>query len=232
MDMKIVLVCIICGILCLPLLSNGEKLYLRDGSILNGTIETLKADSVRIKTSFGTRITISREDIYRIEFIDSIPPTPAAAGQSLVTAEPGSLHVLFASQELSSKIVVHRGKDETLCRDANSIDQKLIIDDELQFAYADTVTDKKIRKGAETIYKNTIKLQDIKISLPAGMHTMRLVIGSRGRIEQEHRFETEPLLESLERNNLVIYPGKTTKLVIEVDRRKWGMGKTELSVRE
>lgn len=218
--------------LALPLVSNGEKLYLRDGSILNGTIGALTADSVSITTSFGRTFSFARKEIIRIDFSDSAAVAPASGLIAPAAAEPGSLLVLFDSQELSSKIIVQRERDLALSLDANSIEELLYIDNEIVFSYVDTTTDKKIRNGAETIYKNTIELRNIRVALPSGPHVMRLIVGSRGRNAHKDRFENDPLLETLERNNLIIYPGKTTRLVIEAKKKRWGMGGTELMIRE
>lgn len=229
-SMRIFLICFVCALLCIPLFSSGEKLYLLDGSILNGTIETLDADSVYITTTFGNRLVLARKTISRIEFHDL--PSSGSGISNLVQTDPGSLLVLFDSQELSSKIIVHRDKDIALSLTANTIEQILYIDNEIVFAYEDTLPDKKIRKGADTIYKNTIELKDIRISLPAGPHTMKLIIGNKGRIKQKERFDNDPLLKTFERSNLIIYPGKTTRLVIEAKKKKWGMGGMELRIRE
>lgn len=219
-------------LLSYPLLSSGERLYLRDGSVLNGTIETLKADSVYITTSFGTRLAIARGDIVRIVFDEAAARQSESGTNPPATAPAGSLFVFFDKARLSSKIIVHRDRDLQLSLDANSIEQKLFIDQELVFSYLDTLTDKKIRNGAETLYKNTIELKDIKIALPAGPHALRLVIGNTGRREHRERFENAPLLETLERNNVVIYPGRITRLVVDVKKKRWGMGETELQIEE
>lgn len=230
--MRIVRILLIIGILSVPLLSNGEMLYLRDGSVLKATIKALDADSIHVVTSFGRAIAFARADVIRIEFSDSAAGSNRSIGYPPATAEPGSLLVMFDSQELSSKVVVNRNKDLARSLAANAIEELLYIDNEVAYSYVDTTMDKTIRNGAEKIYKNTITLQDIRIALPAGPHALRLVIASRGRMEERESFEYEPLLETLERSNTMIYPGKTTRLVIEVKRRKWGMGGTELRVSE
>lgn len=218
--------------LLIPLLSSGEKLYLRDGSMLNGTIQALDADSVSITTSFGRRLAFARKDVFRIEFSDSAVFSSGLGQGVPAPAEPGSLLVLFEAQELSSKIIVHRDRELELSLEANTIEQLLYIDNVLVFSYSDTSTDKKIRKGDDTILKNTIVLKDIRISLPAGPHMVRLIVGSKGRTAHKARFENEPLLETLERSNLIIYAGNTTRFVIEAKKKKWGMGGSELLIRE
>ncbi|MBI4719640.1 MAG: hypothetical protein HY770_00045 [Chitinivibrionia bacterium] len=229
--MRIILVLVLCVGFLLPIALQGAKLYLKDGSVITGDLVASREDSVFFRTSFRGLVAFSARDVMKIELADS--PPPASRGESppfpgFTNAEPGSLFVLFQNEKLSSKIVVHRDMEKELCMQANTIEQALFVDNELAFSCSDSIPDKKIRSGPNTIYKNTMQFKDIRIGLPSGPHSCRIVIGNRGRTAHAKRFENEPLYETLELGSILVYPAKATTVTIDVKKKMWGMGAAKL----
>jgi hypothetical protein len=219
---------LLCLGLFLPCASRSARLYLKDGSIITGELVASNEDSVVFRTSFKGRVAFVKQDVLRIDLSDA-PTTAVGGSASLFTsAEPGSLQVLFHTEKLSSKVIVHRDHEKEAYMRANSIEQKLFVDNEQVFSCVDSLPEKTVRNGPDTIYKNTMALEDIKVQLLPGSHSCRIVVENSGRRAHRDWFDNEPLYETLEVGSVIIYPGKTTTLSIDVRKRRWGLGETEL----
>jgi len=144
-------------------------------------------------------------------------------------AEPGSLVVQFGNAKFSTKALVRRGKREEEILEANYIEQSLYVDGRMVFTAVDSTMDKVIRKGPDTIYKNTIVLRDVALELPSGPHRVRVSVKNRN---PRHDHLIDPLDQTLDLGDVIVYPRRTLTLKVEKKRSKLGLGRGSLRVRD
>ncbi len=224
-------------LLAVPCVIQAEVLYLKDGSVLVGTLIKAAADTLYFKPSYGGQVKFAKSEVLKIHFSDSIRELQGAGmgERSLLpgasSAEPGSLLVSFDGLKLSSKIVVHRGKDMSGHETANTIESLLMVDGFPVASYADSITDKKIRNGPDTVLKNTIRLSDFRVQLSPGPHTCVLIVKNSRNAGYEDAFEFEPLNVSLDFGDVIIYPGRKAHFEIGQKRGVLRLGKPKLYIK-
>lgn len=220
---------VLCLVLAAPGLLQSEVLKLRDGSVINGRLVRMESDTLYFETSFGSTLAIHRSGVVRIEF-EPAAGSPAGEpldGRSLQTAaEAGTLAVRFDDFQLTSRIVVKRGGDRDAYARANAIEQSLMVGDRKAHSVVDSLTDKIVRKGPETVLRNDAKPVDFKVTLPAGIYSCAVVFHNPYASEFEDSFDPSPLEKRLVLEPVIVEPANTTRLRVDL-KRKW-TGKTEL----
>jgi hypothetical protein len=220
---------------CLPALIHGEILYLKDGSSIRGTVVAIAGDTLTFDTSFGSRIKIARAKIARIVWSEngkdsqgSVVP-PVRGGQQPAGGE-GYLSIVFKDNKVSSKVAIHMKKDEAAVARANWIVQTLIALGDTAFSAIDSVTDKTVYKGHDKILKNTAELQDMKIRVPAGMHHFVVSVRNRGMkgADEDELFDDGPLDMTLELENVQIFPDRTTRIYLGINKGRLRLGRPRL----
>lgn len=219
---------IICFLLFAPAFSHGEIVYLKDGSTIQGKLVKLLNDTLHFETSFGAPIRIHRSKVLRVEFAgpassQSVILTPGIQQQQ--PAGIGTLQVHFDKFELTSRITVHRGKNRDDLEKANSIEKSLFLGRDKVASVIDSVTDKVIREGPETILRNSITPRTIKVAVNSGTYRCRVHIGNTMAGDFHDRFVGDPLDKEVVAHNVVIRAGETTALRIGFKRKmKIGSG--------
>jgi hypothetical protein len=220
------LVVLAAAVVALPVTGRGDVVRLKDGSTLKGTVVSLHGDTLIVRTSFGPELRVPRASVAVISFSDTLPPPPAPMAQRPAAAAGGTgrIAVMFADRDLSSKVVVVRGKDEARRLRANWIEQVLIVDDQVVYTAVDSTMDKTIYNGPERSYKNAIELEDFEVEVPAGMHHVSLVVRNRGGNDHADWFEDDPLDLVLPLDNTTITAGKTFRVKVGISRGRLRMG--------
>ena len=223
-----VLVCIVFG----AGLLKSEIVYLKDGSIVKGTLKKISADTLYFETSFGSMMKIPKHKIFKVDFADGAagPTTvpPAVAGLGTASAEPGSLMVVFDRIKLTSRITVKRDRDREGHERENAIEVALMIDGKKVYSFIDSTTDKLIANGPEKTLRNDIEPRGFTVGLPAGLSQGSLHIGNTRADEYADRFDPEPLNRVLILNNLDIKSNETLVVQVGMKKKMMGLKKTEL----
>ena len=212
-----------------PSVIQGEVIYLKDGSTLNGKLVRIVADTLYFKTSFGAELPVPRASVLRIDFAEA-----SQVGGSVHTMNTdtgiGSLIVYFDDFELTSKISMHRGRDEEGHIRENSIQQMLLVNEDLVFSHIDSTTDKTIRDGTETRLQNKMKPKEMRVGLKPGIYSCQVVFGNSFANQYKDRFDPRPLRKEVVINNVEISSNSKTVFQIELKKKKLGLGGTELRV--
>jgi hypothetical protein len=218
----------------IPCLLQAEVLFLKDGSSLVGKLVRVDGDTLYFQPSFGGLLQFDKSSVWRIQFDESenVPGSNADIGQPAMpgmnTAEPGSLIVTFDGMKISNKIVIHRKRNYEELERANAIKSALIIDGLEVASVIDSTTDKVYRDGPDTYLKNTIHMPNFRVKLDSGPHSCLIVIENIGGSDYEKHFESSPLDQALNVDNVVIYPKRNTTLEIGVKRGSFKLGKPKL----
>jgi hypothetical protein len=177
----------------LPAILQSEVLILKDGSEVKGKIVTFEGDTLVFAPSFGGKIYVHRDNIVKIIYDESVRET--SSGVQPDPVGDGVLRVVFKNNKLSSKIALtskYKAYADEIIR-ANWIDLYLIVGIDTVYTRVDTTMDKTVYKGHERLYKNTVRLEDMQVTLPAGSHRCEIVIRNRGAQSHENLFDEGPL---------------------------------------
>jgi len=223
---RLIVFAIALAALVVPAILQGEILYLKDGSEVKGKVVSFEGDTLVFAPSFGGRITVHRRDILRLVLDESGAPEPAPAGKPAKLEGPGTISVVFKNDKVNSKIAVTKKTKgiESAIERANWIQQLLIVGSDTVYARIDTTTDKKIYKGHEKELKNTMRLEDIKVTVDAGVHQCFVVVRNLGVEEYESEFREGPLDMVLEFSTVGVYTNQTTTLQVGIAKGFMRMG--------
>jgi len=220
-----------CALMLVPGSLASESVYLKDGSVLKGRLARAEQDTLFFETSFGSFLAIHRGQISRIEFdegLAGLSGEPPAVGVPHPSELPGSLSVSFEKFTFTSRLVVPRSGDPPAYERENAIEQSLMVEGRNVYSYVDSVTDKTVTDGPETVLRNDIEPRDFEVALPAGLY--RCVIGFRNSRASAfvERFDPDPLDKKLILDTVRIDPGRTTHVRIGSKRKSWIVGSREL----
>ena len=213
-------------------LLKSEIVYLKDGSVVKGTLKKMTADTLYFETAFGSLIKIPKDKVFKVDFVEGagVPTTvpPAVAGLGTASAEPGSLMVVFDRIKLTSRITVKRDRDREGHERENAIEVALMIDGKKVYSFIDSTTDKLVANGPEKTLRNDIEPQGFTVGLPPGLCQGSLHIGNTRAGEYADRFDPEPLNRVLILNNLDIKSRETLVVRVGMKKKMLGLKKTEL----
>lgn len=222
---------ILCLVAFVPAVTQGEVLRLKDGSSIQGKLVRLVNDTLYFETSFGAEMRIPRHQVVRIEFVESASatggqePTAVSPQSSL----PGTVMVSFEKFKLTSKVTVHRGKDEEGIVRANSIECAFYVGSNKVYSLIDSVTDKEIREGPDTVFRNDIRPVEFKVAVPSGSYQCRLFLRNASPDLHKDAFVGDPLEKRLLLENIKVLPAQTTHLRVGM-KRKMKIGSPQLFV--
>jgi hypothetical protein len=204
----------------------AEIVRLNDASSLNGRLVRVEGDSLTFRLGVGPTVHLHRSQVRAIVFYETAAPVAAAVPTAGTDAAgSGTIEVAFKDRELSSKIAIELKKDWDGHVRANYIVVEFLVDGVVAYSSVDTTMDKRIYHGHETELKNSIKLPDFTVSVPAGMRQCKLIVRNRGTDEYLEDFDPEPLNMVLAFNNLVVREGEISRLDVGLARGKLKMGK-------
>jgi hypothetical protein len=214
------------------MLIRSEILHLKDGSVIKGSVVRFTGDTLTFEPSFGGRMKVSKTQIVKIVFSDSIDAADASVdiprhrpASSAGAGGKGFLAVAFKDKEVSSKVEVHRARDEKQIMEANWVVQLLIIEGDTVFAHIDSTVDKTVNKGHDRHYKNNFEMKEMKVALDAGLHNCILIVHNRGLGVRDDAFKSGPLDLTLNIDNVQIYPDRTTRVKVGVKKGRFRLGK-------
>ena len=202
----------------LPAMLQSEVLVLKDGSEVKGKIVTFSGDTLVFAPSFGGKIFVHRKDIVKIIY-DESEREASRAVQAVPTGD-GALRIVFDNNKLSSKIAItkkHKSNTDEIIQ-ANWIEQLLIVGIDTVYSRVDTTMDKTIYKGHERLYKNSIILEDMQATVPAGIYRCVVVVRNRGAQSHEGVFDEGPLDLKLVLDAVTVSTGQTTTLKIAIKK--------------
>jgi hypothetical protein len=214
----------------LPAVGRGDVVRLKDGSTLRGRVLSLVRDTLTVRTSFGADVRIARSKIELVSFTDSVV-TPHVSEETRPMPVPakedgiGEISVTFKDNKLSSKIGYRPHRDEEGHRRANWIEQTLIVDGVVVYSRVDSTMDKTIYQGPVRVLKNTIKLADFSVQVPAGMHHAVLVVRNVGIDDYEEAFDGDPLDVTLPLENIQVGADRVGKVRVGIERGRFRTGK-------
>jgi len=215
-----------------PVLSRGDVVRLKDGTILKGRVLSLVADTLTVRTTMGD-LRVERSKVLLVSFTDSllaaapVSSTPASPATT-TSGAPGRIGVTFLDRDLSTKISAPARGDRDDYLAANAIEQTLIVDDVVVYTRRDTTMDKTIYNGPERVYKNDTKLEDFEVAIAPGFHHAQLIIRNVGADDYSESFDPEPLDMLLNLDNLDVPAGKTVRVKVGISRGKLRMSKPRL----
>jgi hypothetical protein len=223
---------LVSGLVFLPALTQGEVLYLKDGSSIQGRLQKMVNDTLYFETSFGSSIRVPREKVSRLDFAESpMIPAPGAAVIPPESSVPGTVMVSFEKIQLTSKVSVNRGKNEQEILRANWIECAWYMGSDKVHSQIDSVTDKTIREGPETRYRNDMTPHDFKVAVPTGSYQCRLIIRNIVPEGYDGSFDGGPLEKRLLIENVKVLPAQTTQYRVGM-KRKMKIGSPQLFVFE
>lgn len=239
--MRALIAIVVTGALLFPAVSQSAVFYLKDGSTLQGVFVRLNNDTLYVKTSFGVLVPIHKSLMNRIDFAGiptGVAPAIGITGRQpgaqdavpLQSAELGTLQVVFDRFSLSSEVIVHRNKHRAEIERANAIESFLIVDGKKQHSEVDSVTDKVIRKGPETLIRNKMQPSGYKVVLAPGARHCEFGIGNTFVGAYESSFPDGLLEKRLIQDDFVIEPGHTTQIRIGLKKKYRGLGASYLYV--
>jgi hypothetical protein len=198
----------------------------------------VEGDTIYFQPSFGSEpLPFHKASVWRIQFDDAEKPSQGMtrvdqpSTPAMNPAEPGSLIVAFGELDISNKIVVHRKRNYEELERANAIRSALIVDGLEVASVIDSTTDKVYREGPDTYLKNTIRMNDFRVKLDSGPHSCLILIENLGASAYKKHFESTPLELSLNVENVVIYPKRSTTIEIGQKRGTFKLGKPKLYVK-
>ncbi|MDH3217145.1 MAG: hypothetical protein OEN01_12805 [Candidatus Krumholzibacteria bacterium] len=212
------------ALIMVPVLSRGEVVYLKDGSTIQGTVIRLVNDTLYFEADFGSEVRIPKAKVLRIEFLEtrgllqgsSMGTSHSVARESSIA---GTLRVHFEPSRFTSRISVHRGKNRDALERANSIEKAFYVSGDKVFSVVDSLTDKVIREGPETILRNDMTPETFSVVVTPGQYNCRLYIGNSRAGDYEDMFIGNPLDNRLVAERVIIQPGQTTELRVGVKRK-------------
>jgi hypothetical protein len=213
-----------------PAILQSAILYLKDGSELRGEVVSFEGDTLVFAPSFGGRLNIYRGDILRLVFDEADDRGPGPAAKPAEQSGSGWVSVVFKDDKVTSKIAITnktKSRETELAR-ANSIQQLLIVGADTVFSRVDTTTDKTVYKGHEKELKNTIRLEDMKGKVEAGVYSCRVVVRNIGAEFYEREFREGPLDLVLEYETVTVQPNRTTTLRVGISKGFMRMGRPKL----
>ena len=221
------------ALVAIPVLTQSEVVYLKDGSSLKGTVRRFQNDTLYFKTSFGSVIRVPREKIARIDFGDSIvvPQQSMKAQPVPEPAGPGYLAIEFDNVEVSSTILMHRNRDREGHERENTIETVLLVDNQLVYSAIDTTTDKVIKDGTDTKLRNKAKPESFTVEIASGTWDVALIIGNTRVDQYRDRFDSKPIDYDVKIDNVLIKPGATKRFRIGMRKKKLGLAGKELVIR-
>jgi hypothetical protein len=220
---------VLCLLLFLPVLSQSEVLYLKDGSTIQGKLVRFVNDTLYFETSFGPEVRVPREKVMRIDFVESALQPGLMQTVPQQSSAPGTLMVSFEEFHLTSRVNVHRGKNREALTQANSIELALYVGSDKVHSEIDSVTDKEIREGPDTALRNDMSPTDFKVAVASGTYQCRVFFGNSMVGDYKDYFATGPHEKKLLVENVKILPAETTQLRIGM-KRKMKFGAAQLYV--
>ena len=216
-------------LLAAPSILLSEILYLKDGSRVPGRVVSFDGDTLVYAPSYGGRISVHRDAVAKIVFDESEDTGTMAAAKTQPTG-PGVLTVSFKDDKLTSKIAVTKKtkKNTPELLKANWIEQLLIVGRDTVYSRVDTTMDKTIYEGHEKLYKNTIRLEDMKATIESGVYQCVVVIRNLGAGTYKDAFDQGPLDLRLEFQTVGIHPDQTTGLRVGIKKGMLRMGEPKL----
>lgn len=227
--MKRMVVLVFCASLAVSGHLRSEVLHLKDGSVLKGRLVKMELDTLYFETSFGPRMAVPRGRVARIDFDENwaSPSGRPGSGAAVFTAsEPGTLAVSFEEFELTSRIVLERGGSRAACERENTLEMTLVVNGLKVYSTVDSLTDKTVRKGPETVLRNDMRPRGFEVPLAPGIHRCVVAFGNTRASEHVELLDPGPLDKKLVLDPVRVDPGRTTHVRIGM-KRKW-TGKTEL----
>lgn len=223
--------------------ARADVVYLRDGTVLRGTVLWMRPDSLAVRTSFGATLHLDRGVVRRVvvgrDVTPSAAPVPGSSGgagaadsTALANAEPARLVVTFKDRRLSSRIAVQRGHDlEAKLRALQAV-ELVLVDGDTAFAYVDSTIDKTIYQGPVRAYRNHIDLEDVDVSVPAGRHRVTLVVRNRGARRWRSAFQPRPIEIEIGLGEIDFRPGRAARFHVGIRRSRLGRKPPEFYVVE
>gem|GEM_PF-3457756 len=213
----------------------GDFLYLRDGTVLRGTLVRVTADSLGFRTSFGPIVRVERARVARVVFggaSEEVTPAPArerAHPASIARDDraTGSVIVTFRNRSVSSKIRVDRGRDLAGHMRANRLMEILLVDGDTAYVHIDSTVDKTVYQGPKRFYKNTITLKDISVQVAAGVHQCTLLVANVDGDRYADRFDPAPLSLEFGLGEVRVPPHGTARFHLGLRRGKLLLGRPE-----
>jgi hypothetical protein len=220
---------VMCLFLAAPGYLQSEALRLKDGSVIKGRLVRVESDTLYFETSFGSTVALHRGTVARIDFEEGLAPSagePPAEYSLQTTAEAGTLSVSFEKFKLTSRIVVKHGGDQKAYARENSIGQSLVVGDRTVYSVVDSITDKTVRKGPDTVLRNDVEPVDFRVALAPGIYRCAVVFENVLASAYVDVFDPSPLDKRLVLDPVRIDAGSTSHVRVGL-KRKW-TGKTEL----
>lgn len=227
--MRFRLFAILCLVLFLPGLIRGEVLYLKDGSSIQGKLLRFVNDTLYFEASFGSEVRIPRDQVVRVDFSASgAAIQQPGTGQTSVPWEnelAGTVLVSFEKFEVTSRISVHRDQNKAALLRTNAIECALYIGPLKAFTAVDSVTDKTIREGPDTVYRNDMAPKEFQVAVAPGSYQCRLYLRNVVGPGLEDSFVGDPLQKDLLVQNVKVLPGETTQLTVGMKKKMLGSPK-------
>jgi hypothetical protein len=240
--MRAVLFVVVAVLVFLPAVSLGEIFYLKDGSTLQGELRRFSNDTLYVKTSFGSEVTIHKTHVVRIDFgavatgvLSSPVPAPQTGTDSeappMQSAVPGTLQVEFDDFSLSSTIIADRRQDRKAVQRANAIEHYLLVDGRKVYSSVDTTMDKVIREGPQTQLRNKIHPKGYKVSLAEGRYRFDFFFGNTMAGEYREQFAGgDGLDKRLFQQDVIVRSGEVTLIRVGLKKKLKGLGASYLYV--
>jgi hypothetical protein len=235
--MRVALTIAVGVLVFLPALSLGEIFYLKDGSTLQGELQRFRNDTLYVKTSFGSDVTIHKSHIVRIDF-GPVAPGVTAPGAKLApipgepgmqSAAPGTLQVEFDDFSLSSTITAERKQDRKAVERANAIEHYLLVDGRKVFSNIDSTVDKVMRKGPLTILRNEMRPKGYKVALAEGRYRFDFAFANTTVGDFAGQFDGgDGLDKRLFQQDVIVRAGEVTFMRVGLKKKLKGLGKSYL----
>ncbi|MDP6418692.1 MAG: hypothetical protein QF492_03520 [Candidatus Krumholzibacteria bacterium] len=218
--------------LLLAIASFAEVVHLKDGSSLEGSILSMDDENLVLDTSFAGVLTLKIENIANIDFAKgSDKPGGKTSKPSPVAGETGFLEVSVKGDAARSSVRYRWPSDRKDMLRLNTLHMRVFVDGELLWHDKDPEMNKEFRHGKWFILRNRHLFPPTTLTVPTGNHRVHVVIGNDAGLYEDAGNQQIASAEAIiESEDLEIFPGQTTRVVLKGKSARVAYGKYELEV--
>ena len=227
-----------------PARAGEQRIYLEDGSVLQGTVLAMDEQRVLLATAFDDSLEVPRSQIKAIllapEQGNPLPLDPTAVpdppGRGSQTAFlpagadtiPGTLEIAIKGDALKSSVRFRDREERPRMEELNRLYLRIYLDGRQIYEESDSTFEKEFRERQDTYLRNQHRFKPVTLKVPAGVHDAHIVVGNKLDLLQEGENQSKLVSAEIVLENLQIHPAETTRVVLQGKGSRWGYGKYEL----
>lgn len=204
-------------------LASAHTVHLADGSRLEGEVLLLNEQSLILSTSYAGTLTLERDKIAAIVFIDGYlaqarvqsndTPLHPETTRPIVTGT-GILELSLDGDPVKSSVRYLKESDREAMSELNTLHLRIFMDGREVAHVQDMEMDKEFRQGKWLVLRNSHRFKSLRLELPAGNHRLQVVVGN-DTASLDYAGNQELLSSEVVIENVDILPGQKTRVVLK-----------------